>query len=164
MLSLAPPIDSRQLTNSCRQCKELDFHAMFIYHLGPFQCNFTLFSVDYYTTLFGYFQLCGIMAGPIVGCIFDRALLKCCNSSDESEAALLDSPVRTHVVRMKESVLPFALTNGMCLVLSVLSLLKWKPGLVSINVTQPLILIEVLYFSRLKADIHPKFQRRVPIY
>lgn len=97
-----------------------------------FNCISISFLVEYYLTLFGYFQLFGIFAGPIVGCIFDKPLLKCFKKYDESETALLASPPQSHVAKMKESILPFVLTNVMTVALSLLSVLKWKPGLVSL--------------------------------
>ncbi|XP_065055242.1 equilibrative nucleobase transporter 1-like [Rhopilema esculentum] len=87
-------------------------------------------SVDYYTTLFGYMQLCGILTGPVVGCIFDRGLIKFSKSYNENETLLLASPIRGHLIRMKQSILPFLLTSMLGIILSLLSIIKWKPGLI----------------------------------
>ena len=86
--------------------------------------------VDYYTTLFGYIQLCGILTGPVVGCIFDRGLIKFSKSYNENETLLIASPIRGHLIRMKQSILPFLLTSMLGIILSLLSIIKWKPGLV----------------------------------
>eukprot|EP00794_Sanderia_malayensis_P014366 gene14366-15864_t len=91
-------------------------------------------SIDYYTSMFGYCQLCGIVAGPIIGCIFDRRLIKICTkySDDDEERDMLieSSPEKEHCRRLHQSIVPFLLTSCMCICLCVLSLIKSKNVLV----------------------------------
>ena len=71
--------------------------------------------------------------GPITGLIFDRNSAKCRQESEEELPLCQQHPAAKRIKRMKESVLPFLLTNIFCLLISVLVMVQLKWALVSHN-------------------------------
>ena len=88
--------------------------------------------VDVHSTYFGYAQFCGVLVGPLIGFIFDRNTISCKRAQNPIEKKPLINTIACHRIdRIQESILPFFLTNVLCLGFSILSLTPWRPGLVS---------------------------------
>jgi len=88
-------------------------------------------SVDSYNTYFGYAQLCGILVGPWIGFVFDRNTIKCRGEQDSGDKEpLVGENHQSRIAKVEGSVLPFVLTNLLCLGFSLLSLTPWRAGLI----------------------------------
>ena len=70
-----------------------------------------------YIDIFGYIQFGGFIFTPIIGYIFDK------DKGKENEA-LLRSPEKAHLKRVKDCILPFVITGMLCIILCVLSTIK----------------------------------------
>ena len=64
--------------------------------------------------------------------MFDRNTIKCRGEQDSGDKEpLVGDNHQSRIAKMEGSVLPFFLTNLLCLGFSLLSLAPWKAGLVS---------------------------------
>eukprot|EP00794_Sanderia_malayensis_P014361 gene14361-15857_t len=88
-------------------------------------------SVNSCITYFGYIQFFGIAIGPMVGYMFDRNVFKCKVVIDDDELHLqCKSRAKICLEKIHQSILPFFITNFLCVIFSVLVLTNWKPGLI----------------------------------
>lgn len=74
-------------------------------------------SVSEYINLFGYIQFGGILVTPVIGFVFDKSRLT------PAMEALLTIPER-RLQRLRECIAPFLLTNVLCLLFCVLSMIE----------------------------------------
>ena len=74
-------------------------------------------SVSEYINLFGYIQFGGILITPVIGFVFDKSRLT------PAMKALLTIPER-RLQRLRECIAPFLLTNVLCLLFCVLSMIE----------------------------------------
>jgi len=73
--------------------------------------------VSEYINLFGYIQFGGLLVTPIIGFVFDKSRL-----SSEKDALL--TPAERRLQRLKECIMPFVITNVLCIVFCILSLVE----------------------------------------
>ena len=74
-------------------------------------------SVSEYINLFGYIQFGGLLITPVIGFVFDKSRL-----TPAKEAVLTKAERRLQ--RLRECIAPFLLTNVLCLLFCVLSMIE----------------------------------------
>ena len=74
-------------------------------------------SVSEYINLFGYIQFGGILITPVIGFVFDKSRLT------PAKEAMLTIPER-RLQSLRECIAPFLLTNLLCLLFCVLSMIE----------------------------------------
>ena len=98
-----------------------------------YQASSDHFTANEFISYFGYAQFCGILVGPVIGFVFDRSAFKCKQTvKSDTNHLLIASADRLFLDKLQSAVLPFFLTNLVCLLFSFLAMAKWKSGLVSI--------------------------------